>query len=264
MIVKEDFLKKLRSTFNLNIYEAKIWTALLSRGLASAGELADMSGVPRSRSYDVLESLEKRGFVIIKLGKPIKYLAVHPAEVVKRVKHSIKNDSETQISMLDDIKETNTFKELELLHKQGIITVDPGSLSGAVKGRHNLRGHIANLLENAEKTVSIMTTDSGFVRKSEEFMDLFKKLNQRNVDIKIIAPINSEEAKKKAQEIREFAKIKNTASIQARFMIIDNDVMFMIENDNKVHESYDIGIWVKTPYFATALKQMFEEVWNKK
>lgn len=78
MIVQEDFLKKLRGSFDLNEYEVKIWTALLSRGLATAGELSDISNVPRSRSYDVLESLEKKGFVMMKLGKPIKYIAVAP------------------------------------------------------------------------------------------------------------------------------------------------------------------------------------------
>ena len=45
MIVQEEFLKKLRSAFELNIYEVKIWTALLSRGLATAGELSDISNV---------------------------------------------------------------------------------------------------------------------------------------------------------------------------------------------------------------------------
>ncbi|HLD02971.1 MAG TPA: helix-turn-helix domain-containing protein, partial [Candidatus Nanoarchaeia archaeon] len=49
MIVKEDFLKKLRAAFDLNIYEVKIWTALLSKGVSSAGELSDISNVPRSR-----------------------------------------------------------------------------------------------------------------------------------------------------------------------------------------------------------------------
>ena len=56
MIVKEEFLKKLRSSFDLNIYEVKIWTALLSKGIATAGELSDISDVPRSRCYDVLET----------------------------------------------------------------------------------------------------------------------------------------------------------------------------------------------------------------
>ena len=67
MIVKEEFLSKLRRFFNLNLYEVKIWTALLSRGVSTAGELSDIANVPRSRSYDVLESLEKKGFVIMKL-----------------------------------------------------------------------------------------------------------------------------------------------------------------------------------------------------
>ena len=67
MIVKEDFLKKLKGSFDLNIYEVKIWTALLSKGVSSAGELSDISEVPRSRSYDILESLEKKGFVVMSL-----------------------------------------------------------------------------------------------------------------------------------------------------------------------------------------------------
>jgi UDP-N-acetylglucosamine 2-epimerase (non-hydrolysing) len=40
---------------------------LLSNGVSSAGEIAEISGVPRSRTYDVLEGLEKAGFVIQKL-----------------------------------------------------------------------------------------------------------------------------------------------------------------------------------------------------
>ena len=86
MIIKEDFLKKLRSAFNLNIYEVKIWTALLSRGISTAGELSEIGDVPRSRAYDVLESLEKKGFIVMKLGKPINYIAVEPQEVVERAK----------------------------------------------------------------------------------------------------------------------------------------------------------------------------------
>ena len=65
MIVDKVFLNKLRD-FGLNSYEVKIWTALLSRGVSTAGELSDIANVPRSRSYDVLESLEKKGFIIIK------------------------------------------------------------------------------------------------------------------------------------------------------------------------------------------------------
>src|SRR3989344_5703776 len=98
MIIKPELLKKLKSSFNLNIYEVKIWTALLSKGVATAGELSDMSNVPRSRSYDVLESLEKKGFVIMKIGRPIKYLAVKPEEIISRVKRTIQEKATEDIT----------------------------------------------------------------------------------------------------------------------------------------------------------------------
>ena len=86
--------------------EAKVWTALLSRGVSTAGELAEISDVPRSRTYDVLESLEKKGFISLKTGKPIKYLAVEPREVVDRVKKFVHIEAVEHAKRLDSTKET--------------------------------------------------------------------------------------------------------------------------------------------------------------
>src|SRR4030066_1897765 len=97
MIVNEEFLSKLRRYFDLNLYEVKLWTALLSRGVSTAGELSDMADVPRSRSYDVLESLEKKGFVVMKLGKSIKYITVVPSEVLERVKKNMRIEVERKV-----------------------------------------------------------------------------------------------------------------------------------------------------------------------
>src|SRR5512137_868707 len=100
MIVQKDFLNKLKD-FGLNSYESKLWTALLSRGISTAGELSDIANVPRSRSYDVLESLEKKGFIVMKLGKPIKYIAVPPEDVLERVKKRINEDAERQSKSME-------------------------------------------------------------------------------------------------------------------------------------------------------------------
>ena len=111
MLVEKDFLKKLSSQLGLNIYEAKLWTALLSRGISTAGELSDIANVPRSRSYDVLESLEKKGFIIQKLGKPIKYVAIPPTEVLERIKKQIKLDSDKQIQIMDQRDEFSALHD---------------------------------------------------------------------------------------------------------------------------------------------------------
>ena len=132
MIVKEEFLSKLRRYFSLNLYEVKIWTALLSRGVSTAGELSDIANVPRSRSYDVLESLEKKGFVVMKIGKPIKYLAVPPQEVLERVKKKIRENSDDQLKNLEELKNADVLKELNLLHSEGVTMVEPTDITAAL------------------------------------------------------------------------------------------------------------------------------------
>jgi len=134
MIVKEEFLNKLRTYFSLNLYEVKIWTALLSRGVSSAGELSDIGNVPRSRSYDVLESLEKKGFVVMKFGKPIKYMAVKPTEVVERVKKNMRIEAERKIKRLETIRNTEIVEELKSLYTQGVVLIEPSDLSGSLAG----------------------------------------------------------------------------------------------------------------------------------
>ena len=60
------------------------------------------------------------------------------------------------------------------------------------------------------------------------------------------------------------AEIKNTQRINARFTIVDDkDVLFMVLDDKDVHPSYDVGVWINTPFFATALSSMFDGIWNK-
>ncbi len=262
MIVKEDFLNKLRQYFGLNLYEAKIWTALLSRGVSTAGELADIGNVPRSRAYDILESLEKKGFVMMKLGKPIKYIAVDPKEVVIRVQKLMRENAEEHVKRLDELRGTDLNKELELLHKQGIEFIEPTDLSGAIRGRHNIYSHLDLIIRNAEKSVTLMTTAKGLIRKAEAFKSVFEKLKRKGVKIRIAAPI-TKESLQVAKEISKVAEIRNIDKLGSRFCIIDGkDLTFMLMHDDNVHPSYDVGVWVNTPYFASALENMFELAWK--
>jgi len=261
MIVQKDFLNKLKD-FGLNSYEAKLWTALLSRGVATAGELSDIANVPRSRSYDVLESLERKGFVIMKLGKPIKYIAVPPAEVLERVKKAIKDDAERQATVLEGLKSSEVLGELNTLHKSGIELVEPGELTGAVRGRNNLYNHIASSIKNAEKSVCIMTTESGLTRKAEAFKNAFQKAKERGVRIRIVAP--QSKGSQVSKQLGNSAQLKSAVSVPARFCVVDGkQVTFMVLDDATTHPNYDFGVWVNAEPFAKSFENMFNLIWEK-
>ncbi len=263
MIVKEELLSKLRRYFDLNLYEVKLWTALLSRGVSTAGELSDIADVPRSRSYDVLESLEKKGFVVMKLGKPIKYIAIPPTEVVDRVKKNMNFEAQEKVKRLDTVRGSPLLTELDSLHTNGIALVDPSEMSGCLRGRTNLYNHLDLLIKDAKRSVNMVTTEKGFMRKAEGLRSALEKAKKRGVVIRIAAPITKDN-KKHAEALRGIAEVKHNEKINGRFMTVDGkDTVFMTLDDKDVHPSYDLGVWVKTPYFTNAMDHMFDHVWGQ-
>ncbi len=262
MIVKEEFLSRLRKIFDLNLYEVKVWTALLSRGTSTAGELSSISDVPRSRTYDILESLEKKGFIVMKLGKPIQFVALKPEEVIERVKKNLIMGAKEKSKRLEKLKGDEVLEELTGLFSDGIKYIEPSDLSGALKSRQNIYNHLDMLVREAQNTITLVTTADGLGRKLEVLLPSLEKAKKRGVKIKIAAPINADN-KKFAKDFAKVAEVRNIQDLNARFMLVDSEqLMFMLLSDNDVHPSYDVGIWLNTEFFAQALESLFEIAWK--
>jgi sugar-specific transcriptional regulator TrmB len=259
MIVKPELIKKIKGYFDLNIYETKVWLALLSKGISSAGEIAEISSVPRSRTYDVLESLEKRGFVVQKLGKPVKYIAVKPAIVIEKLKNNTTKYAEEKIKTLANLKETREYKELQELHKTGVEPIKNHELSTSIKGRSNLYLQMRSIMEDAQKTVHLTSSAYELLSKQKMFKDIFAKLKKRKVDVRVIISDNDEEAKKLSKKLKVEVRSK---SINARFVIVDKaELIFTIKPTN-VHEDFDYGVWINSPFFTSSMAYMFDIAWE--
>ncbi len=262
MIVKEEFLSRLRKIFDLNMYEVKVWTALLSRGTSTAGELSTISDVPRSRTYDILESLEKKGFIVMKLGKPIQFIALKPEEVIERVKKNLIVNAKEKSKRLEKLKGDDVLEELSGLFSNGIKYVEPSDLSGSLKSRQNIYNHLDMLVREAQSTITLVTTKDGLGRKLETLLPSLETAKKRGVKIRIAAPI-TEKNKKFAKDLLKVAEVRDVEGLNARFTIIDGEqILFMLLDDKDVHPSYDVGVWLNTEFFAHALESLFEVAWK--
>ena len=260
MIVQKDFLERLKD-FGLNSYERKLWIALLSRGVSTAGELSDISNVPRSRAYDVLESLEKKGFIVVKVGKPIKYLAVSPSEVIDRVKKKVSEEADERGKMLSQLKDSEILQQLNTLHTEGITLVDPTDRSGSFRGRDKVYEHLFLMFKNAKKNISIMTTTEGLVRKHDFFVNHLRRAAKAGVNIQIAVPPNAD--KELVKSFSQFAKIKTHKNSTTRFCMVDSkDLLLFLTDDQKVHKSYDCAVWVEAPYFVDYFTKLFDNEWK--
>jgi sugar-specific transcriptional regulator TrmB len=258
MIIKPELVKKIKDYFNLNIYETKVWLALLGKGVASAGEIAEISGVPRSRTYDVLESLEKQGFAISKIGKPAKHIAVKPSIILEKLKNNTVKEAEDKVDLLSNLKNTSEYTELEGIYTTGIKPVRHEDLSGSLKGKSTIYNHARELLENAKKEVVICTSVREFSEKVRLFTALFEKLNKNGIKIKVALSGNEAEIKKLSIKTKQ--KIKQI-EINTKFFIIDQEqVLFQLSDGNIAEE--EVAIWLNTPFFTNALVYLFNQVWS--
>lgn len=70
----------------LDEQRAKFYLVALGRGAATAKDLADDLGFKRTAAYDNLEYLREKGLVhVVKEGKRINYVALHPKELMKKI-----------------------------------------------------------------------------------------------------------------------------------------------------------------------------------
>jgi len=259
-IFNQDLIKKIRAYFNLNIYETKVWLALISKGIATAGEIAEISGVPRSRTYDVLESLEKAGFAISKIGKPVKYIAVKPTIVVEKLKSNTLKSADEKIKTLSKLKETQEYNELEELYKTGIQPVKQTDMSSSIKGKNNIYSHVREMLENSQKEIIVIEKAEKLEAKSRIFNGLFDRLKKANIKIKIALNGSEQEIKK----INNKFKIKAIPTeLNARFFISDKKQILLLVNNSQDPEE-EIAIWINSEFFAGALSFLFDNAFSKR
>ena len=208
-----------------------------------------------------LKALKKKGFVIMKLGKPIKYLPINPGEVIERVKKHMRGEAERKVERLEKIKNSELIKELNNIHNQGLELVEPSELAGSLKGRTNLYNHLDTMIKKSKSSVSIATTSQGLIRKIAALKPTMETAKKKGVKIRIAAPI-TEDVKERLKDVAETADFRHS-DMRARFCVIDSkEMMFMVLDDDDVHPTYDLGVWVSTPFFASAVEKMFDKSWN--
>lgn len=223
MVNDIETIKKIR-LFGLNTYEAKIWYALLSRGVSTAGELSDIANVPRSRSYDVLESLGKKGFVIAKPGKPIKYLAVQPKDVLENVKSKIKQDRDNYINYISNDAFNSLINNFQEMYEKSANKDE--NMVAILKGRKNIYKHLDFLVKNSKK---------GVLYSIERGQDT----NNRDAATETKSKIRTKEA-----------------SIRL-CLVDDNDALLFPLQEKDTHPDYDFCVWIKNKQTAKFLSGLF-------
>lgn len=266
MIASNKTLDALRG-IGLNLYERKLWVALLARGTSTAGELSEIASVPRSRAYDILQSLADKGFAVVQTSKPIRYVAVAPEEALDRARKKLEEDIKTMNERIEDLKGSPVMRELNDVFSKGLKVVAPEDITGSLKGKYSVYQQLDSMFKNASSKINIVTTSEGLNELHQNHFESLKKAKDKGVAIRI-AGISNEKSQDAVKALNSLAEIRHIdekeVGILGKFFVVDGKEIVMGLSDPKnSHATQDVAFWSKSEHAAgKVLEPVFKLVWN--
>jgi sugar-specific transcriptional regulator TrmB len=192
--------------FGLTRYEAKAYIGMTNLISGKAEEIARASEIPRSKIYNTLKQLDKKGFITITHTRPLEYHVVPPNEIFKNKKDELIKELESSQEKLDEIYNDN-ISEIQA----------PVWL---IKTSENIINKEIEIIKRARKSINMRI---GFLLEGEgqALIKAFKEL-PRGVPIKILATPECYIDGEKLEIIKMFeeAKLDNLE-------IIETDIKFV-------------------------------------
>jgi sugar-specific transcriptional regulator TrmB len=78
-------IEEVMTGLGFSLYESKAYVALVAGNPLTGYELSGRSGIPRSKVYECIERLKRKGLVFPVEGNPVRYVPVPPEELVRRL-----------------------------------------------------------------------------------------------------------------------------------------------------------------------------------
>ncbi|HDH43819.1 MAG TPA: TrmB family transcriptional regulator [Thermococcus sp.] len=260
-MVKEKIVELLQEHFELNLYEARAYVALVGFGVLTPAELASVSEVPAPRTYDVLRSLEKKGFALSQPGKANKYRPVHPKNILEKFieewQDRVKEELEAKRKAKEELIELMTPLIETEIPKYGVERV------WVVRGIRNSTLKTQEMLEGVEK--EILLADNGYVAANldkEITAAVDKGAKAKILVLKQILP------RLETSKIMDYYKagkleLKALDKIELPMLICDEEVFFALEDLAARYFNYETQVWVKDFRVVELFKSKFNEYWKK-
>jgi sugar-specific transcriptional regulator TrmB len=192
----------------LTMYEAEAYVTLTSLISSNATEIAEKSGIPRSKIYDVLKSLVKKNFIEVEDGRPHTYNVKSPVEVLSREKERLDNEIDDTITRLTYIYENGMSQvQAPIWRIYGVDKIISQELEIIKRARNTVNMRIGFLFEGEGEqlikafksrpklTVNILASPTCYVNDEEiNIIKMFKdaEINIQKADIPFVKVLISD------------------------------------------------------------------------
>lgn len=242
-----DKTRKALDKIGLTGYEIKTFSALLKSEGLIASDLSQKSGVPYSKIYEVLGTLEEKGWIGSDDSRPTKYFAKSPATGLETTKQKMEDDFTQNKSVI--------LNELVPLYEKSGISEKPDIwvLSGAI----NIAAKILDMVESCRTEVMVALPEAGqeLIRQA---LPKLRSLHDRGVSITVLTSDKMDKEALKA--ITRMATVKVKKGLFGGGIISDKRyVVILLGPEMGGAQSSDlVAIWADHAGLAGFARQYFE------
>ena len=242
-----DKTKKSLENIGLTSYEIRSYTTLLKEREINASEISEKSGVPYSKIYEVLGTLEEKGWIGSDDSRPTKYFAKSPTTALETTKQSVENEFLKNQSVI--------LTELTSLYEKSGTSEKPDIW--VISGAMNIVAKIMELVENCRSEVLIAIPQAG-EEIVKQALPKLRQLNEKGVKITILTSDKLDKESVKA--ISRIAKIKIKSGLFGGGIISDKRyVVILMGPEISGSKTTDIvAIWADHAGLAGFAKEYFE------
>src|SRR3989442_2010450 len=169
----------------LTEYEARIYVVMKKMGPRNASEISFLGKVPRPKTYGAIRGLESKGLLRIVPGKPERYMAVSPNDVLVPLVEKLNRETTECVSVVENL--TMAFESSRYVYTEKPF--ERFDLS-SVKGREKVYKRVQDLIGEAKVNVFFATTANGLVRIYKAHSEVLEQASERGAKARIIAPVN--------------------------------------------------------------------------
>ena len=272
--------------FGLNNYEARVYSALFKKKKLSAAEVARLAGIPRTRAYDNLKSLELKGLCDVVTGKTKLYSAVNPIQLVEVLVKLEKDRTNSRIKKFQDEvkKEKNRLEEkiddardlaqnLIPLYENGRNNENSLDYVEVYKTAYPLHLKLIQLCTESQKEILLFVKPPFASRTEKQKMEAvnwqIEALN-RGVKLRTIHEIPTDD-----EERDDFFKylfdshepdkedLRVIDYLPAKLMIFDESIVLFTLFDPMLGEASLTGFVAENEALAKSQKELFNLYWDK-
>jgi sugar-specific transcriptional regulator TrmB len=239
-------VRKAMEDLGLTGYEIKSYICLLEIGPVTASELSKKSGVPYSKIYDVLNSLEQKGWIESNSSRPQKFYPKPPHTAIETTKMLIDNRLKTSENLVLAYERTGIKERPEIW---------------VVRGLYNIATKVMEIIETCEEEllIAIPEISENIARTVQPALRI---LSEKGVKITVLVSgmTNSEIVR----TISRVAEVRVKDSMFGGGVIGDTSQVMILLGDAKsrLGNPEPIAIWAHHSGLARFAKEYFQYLWH--